>query len=250
MSTATEFGHGRFTASSRPTAGNPVKVLRGEHEGRYGRITTDHHDSIPYKVRFYDGSFSSWLAEDAVKKVSEDEKSEAQAKEAATEEEEEAAAAEEEDEEEEKEEEDEEEAAAEELGEEEEEEAEAAEAGPVALTCLRDIVGEAPPDAELRRRLRAADGCVQTAANAFFEGRECEAAGIVGRREGQGRVVRWAAPQVRASWGRRAGWKCCVCLEAKSTHAFVPCGHQCVCATCGETIRCWRRATRAARSAS
>lgn len=240
VSTATEFGHGRFTASSRPTAGNPVKVLRGEHEGRYGRITTDHHDSIPYKVRFYDGSFSSWLAEDAVKKVSEDEKSEAQAKEAATEEEEEAAAAEEEDEEEEKEEEDEEEAAAEELGEEEEEEAEAAEAGPVALTCLRDIVGEAPPDAELRRRLRAADGCVQTAANAFFEAAagSGEAAGSSGPAGGAGAsgAMGGAASSSELRAGEQGG-KCCVCLEAKSTHAFVPCGHQCVCATCGETIR-------------
>ena len=81
VSTATEFGHGRFTASYRPTTGDPVKVLRGEHEGRYGRLTKDDHDSTPYKVRFYDGAVSGWLAEDAVEKVSEQEKSRAQARE-------------------------------------------------------------------------------------------------------------------------------------------------------------------------
>jgi hypothetical protein len=25
---------------------------------------------------------------------------------------------------------------------------------------------------------------------------------------------------------------CCVCMDAPSTHAFVPCGHRCVCHGC------------------
>ena len=29
---------------------------------------------------------------------------------------------------------------------------------------------------------------------------------------------------------------CCVCLTAAQTHAFMPCGHRCVCATCAELV--------------
>jgi len=29
---------------------------------------------------------------------------------------------------------------------------------------------------------------------------------------------------------------CCVCMVHDKTHLFVPCGHQCVCGTCAETI--------------
>ena len=29
---------------------------------------------------------------------------------------------------------------------------------------------------------------------------------------------------------------CCVCLDGNKTHAFVPCGHKCVCATCAAKI--------------
>ena len=30
---------------------------------------------------------------------------------------------------------------------------------------------------------------------------------------------------------------CVVCMDAEKTHSFVPCGHKCVCKTCGETLR-------------
>ena len=26
--------------------------------------------------------------------------------------------------------------------------------------------------------------------------------------------------------------KCCICIDSNKTHAFVPCGHQCVCGNC------------------
>ena len=29
---------------------------------------------------------------------------------------------------------------------------------------------------------------------------------------------------------------CCICLERRSTHAFVPCGHKCVCKECGDAV--------------
>ena len=29
---------------------------------------------------------------------------------------------------------------------------------------------------------------------------------------------------------------CCICLERPSTHAFVPCGHKCVCKECGDVV--------------
>ena len=29
---------------------------------------------------------------------------------------------------------------------------------------------------------------------------------------------------------------CCVCLDAQKTHTFIPCGHLCVCNSCGPTI--------------
>ena len=29
---------------------------------------------------------------------------------------------------------------------------------------------------------------------------------------------------------------CCVCQDAAPTHHFAPCGHQCVCAPCGELV--------------
>ena len=121
--------------------------------------------------------------------------------------------------------------------------AEAAEAEAVALASFRGIVGAAPPDAELRRRLRAADGCVQTAANAFFEA--APSAGAAG--SGGAAVSGGPAGGASGASGGAAGsselraaeqgGRCCVCLEAESTHAFVPCGHQCVCATCGALIR-------------
>ena len=96
-----------------------------------------------------------------------------------------------------------------------------------------------PPDAELRRRLRAADGCVQTAANAFFEAAPSAAAagsgGAAGGAGASGASAGAAGPsELRAA---EQGGRCCVCLEAESTHAFVPCGHQCVCATCGALVR-------------
>lgn len=115
----------------------------------------------------------------------------------------------------------------------------AAEAEAVALASFRGIVGAAPPDAELRRRLRAADGCVQTAANAFFEAPPSAAAagsgGAAGGAGASGASGGAASPsELRAA---EQGGRCCVCLEAESTHAFVPCGHQCVCATCGALVR-------------
>ena len=64
----------------RPTTGDPVKVTSGEHDGRYGRVVEDDHDHKPFKVRFFDGSVSKWLQEDAVEKVTEPEKSRAQAR--------------------------------------------------------------------------------------------------------------------------------------------------------------------------
>jgi len=67
--------------SSRPTTNDPIKVLRGEHEGRYARISTDRQGSKPYKVRFYDGLVSGWLAERDVEKVSEQEKTHEQSRE-------------------------------------------------------------------------------------------------------------------------------------------------------------------------
>jgi hypothetical protein len=30
--------------------------------------------------------------------------------------------------------------------------------------------------------------------------------------------------------------ECCVCLDEAKSHAFVPCGHLCVCAGCAESI--------------
>jgi hypothetical protein len=30
---------------------------------------------------------------------------------------------------------------------------------------------------------------------------------------------------------------CVVCMDAGPTHALVPCGHQCVCATCSAALR-------------
>lgn len=30
--------------------------------------------------------------------------------------------------------------------------------------------------------------------------------------------------------------ECCVCLDKQSTHAFVPCGHLCVCSSCAELL--------------
>ena len=30
--------------------------------------------------------------------------------------------------------------------------------------------------------------------------------------------------------------ECCVCMEARKTHAFVPCGHRCVCEGCADCI--------------
>lgn len=30
--------------------------------------------------------------------------------------------------------------------------------------------------------------------------------------------------------------ECCVCLDKQSTHAFVPCGHLCVCGSCAELL--------------
>jgi hypothetical protein len=117
--------------------------------------------------------------------------------------------------------------------------AEAADAEALALASFRGIVGAAPPDAELRRRLRAADGCVQTAANAFFEAAPSAAAagsgGAAGGAGASGASAGAAGPsELRAA---EQGGRCCVCLEAESTHAFVPCGHQCVCATCGALVR-------------
>lgn len=32
--------------------------------------------------------------------------------------------------------------------------------------------------------------------------------------------------------------ECCVCLDKQSTHAFVPCGHLCVCSSCAELLMC------------
>ena len=34
----------------------------------------------------------------------------------------------------------------------------------------------------------------------------------------------------------QGGQLCCICLTEPSTHAFIPCGHQCVCNACGNTI--------------
>ena len=40
---------------------------------------------------------------------------------------------------------------------------------------------------------------------------------------------------------------CVVCLDAEASHAFVPCGHHCVCGGCGEEMmRATRRRRRAA----
>uniref|UniRef100_A0A7S4B746 Poly [ADP-ribose] polymerase n=1 Tax=Chrysotila carterae TaxID=13221 RepID=A0A7S4B746_CHRCT len=55
-----------------------VKVMSGEHAGRYGRISEDAQGDEPYRVRFYDGTVSEWMAEDSVCKVSEDEKTRGQ----------------------------------------------------------------------------------------------------------------------------------------------------------------------------
>ena len=129
--------------------------------------------------------------------------------------------------------------------------AEAAEAEAPALASFRGIVGGAPPDAELRRRLRAADGCVQTAANAFFEAAPSApsaaataaaapsaAAGSGGAAGGAGASgASGGAAGPSELRGVEQGGRCCVCLEAESTHAFVPCGHQCVCAPCGALVR-------------
>jgi hypothetical protein len=30
---------------------------------------------------------------------------------------------------------------------------------------------------------------------------------------------------------------CVVCLEAQASHALIPCGHRCVCASCQEVLR-------------
>ena len=33
-----------------------------------------------------------------------------------------------------------------------------------------------------------------------------------------------------------AGPPCCVCLRARRDHAFLPCGHRCVCGPCGRMV--------------
>ena len=33
-----------------------------------------------------------------------------------------------------------------------------------------------------------------------------------------------------------AGPPCCVCLRARRAHAFLPCGHRCVCGPCGRMV--------------
>ena len=65
-------------AANRPNVTDPIKVVSGEHEGRYGRICHDAQDNCPYKVHFHDGEVSDWLGEDDVEKVSEQEKTRGQ----------------------------------------------------------------------------------------------------------------------------------------------------------------------------
>ena len=53
--------------------------------------------------------------------------------------------------------------------------------------------------------------------------------------------VEGSSPGGGAAAADHSGKECVVCMDAARTHLFVPCGHQCVCAACAETLRRGKR---------